>query len=92
MCSRFPFFSADVLASNAMILQALIEGGWNNEKEDEDETKDKSEENDMPDIDEDSLFSKPKDDQEIVQSALNSQNVSLIKIIRGCFPAMEAHV
>jgi len=26
---RFPFFAADVLASNAMILQAVIEGGWN---------------------------------------------------------------
>ena len=31
---RFPFFAADVLASNAMILQALLEGGWSQEKED----------------------------------------------------------
>lgn len=38
-----------MLASNAMILQALIEGGWNNEKEDE--TPDKGEDNDLNDSD-----------------------------------------
>ena len=32
---KFPFFAADVLASNAMILQAILEGGWKNEKEEE---------------------------------------------------------
>ena len=32
---RFPFFAADVLASNAMILQALLEGGWSQEKEED---------------------------------------------------------
>lgn len=43
---RFPFFAADVLASNAMILQALLAGGWNNaeEKEEEEEAGFKSEE------------------------------------------------
>lgn len=35
---KFPYYAADVLASNAMILQALIEGGWTTEKEEEEDT------------------------------------------------------
>ena len=38
LLSRFPYYAADVLASNAMILQALIEGGWTTEKEEEEDT------------------------------------------------------
>ena len=39
---KFPFFAADVLASNAMILQAILEGGWKNEKEEEKTEDDKA--------------------------------------------------
>jgi len=35
---KFPFFAADVLASNSMILQALIQGGWNNAAEEKEES------------------------------------------------------
>ena len=39
--SRFPFFAADVLASNITILQALTEGGWSTKKEEESDQEDK---------------------------------------------------
>ena len=35
LSARFPFFAADVLASNAMILQAMLEGGWSQDKDEE---------------------------------------------------------
>ena len=68
---RFPYFSADVLASNAMILQALIQGGWTNK--DEDEEKDKSA--DTEDTPEHSLVAdilKSNNDNDIVQNALSN--------------------
>ena len=40
-CFRFPFFAADVLASNVTILQALTEGGWSNKKDEESDNDDK---------------------------------------------------
>jgi len=43
LCSlRFPFIAADVLSCNAMIMEALIEGGWS--KDQDEDTKDKSNE------------------------------------------------
>ena len=39
---RFPFFAADVLASNVTILQAITEGGWSAKKEEESEEDKKS--------------------------------------------------
>lgn len=76
---KFPYYAADVLASNAMILQALIEGGWTTEKEEEEEdTADKTEETTMStEPNENSLVQsilKGNDEQQMVQSALNSQN------------------
>jgi len=64
-----------------MILQALIEGGWTTEKEEEEEdTADKTEETTMStEPNENSLVQsilKGNDEQQMVQSALNSQNVS----------------
>ena len=81
-----------------MILQALIEGGWNNAEEKEEETGFKSEElsdentsdnciarentldkGDAPvePVKEDKENEPAKDEQEMVQSALNSQTVSI---------------
>ena len=71
-----------------MILQALIEGGWNNAEEKEEETGFKSEElsdentSDKGDaqvepVKEDKENEPAKDEQEMVQSALNSQTVSI---------------
>ena len=72
---RFPYFAADVLSCNAMIMEALLEGGWSNNDE---ESKDKSQ--DADDSSENSLvasiLNKPSDDNQMVQSALNSQSVS----------------
>ena len=76
---KFPFVAADVLASNAMILQALIEGGWNNEKEEEEEEKDKNDEaDDLGSLEHPMTQSilNTKPEQEMVQSALDSQTVS----------------
>ena len=46
---KFPFYAADVLASNITILQAITEGGWNqkNEEEEEEKKSDKSVENEF---------------------------------------------
>ena len=46
---KFPFYAADVLASNINILQAITEGGWNqkNEEEEEEKKSDKSVENEF---------------------------------------------
>ena len=64
-----------MLSCNAMVMEALLEGGWSNPEE---ETKDKP--NDMDDSTENSLvasiLNKPSDDNQMVQSALNSQSVS----------------
>ena len=60
-----------MLASNAMILQALIQGGWTNK--DEDEEKDKSA--DTEDTPEHSLVAdilKSNNDNDIVQNALSN--------------------
>ena len=58
-----------------MIMEALLEGGWSNNDE---ESKDKSQ--DADDSSENSLvasiLNKPSDDNQMVQSALNSQSVS----------------
>ena len=69
---RFPFFATDVLASNAMILQALLEGGWSQEKEEDTE-------GDVPSTIESEhtlvnsiLKSSDKSEQQMVQSALSS--------------------
>ena len=70
---RFPFFACDVLASNAMILQALLEGGWSQDKEEEPEGSDvpstmESEHTMVNSI----LKGSDKSEQQMVQSALNS--------------------
>ena len=80
--SRFPYFSADVLASNAMILQALIQGGWNSTKEEEEE-KERGSDNELNDLGEDnplvkSILKNRSDESGMVQQALNSQTVSLL--------------
>ena len=66
---RFPFFAADVLASNVTILQALTEGGWSTKKEEEsdqeDKKSDKSGEGD---------FENDRAENKMVQSILNKQN------------------
>ena len=59
-----------------MIMEALLEGGWSNPEE---EAKDKQ--SDMDDSSENSLVASilnkpPSDDNQMVQSALNSQSVS----------------
>ena len=80
---KFPFFAADVLASNAMILQALLEGGWNNSADDKEESN-KSDQEGSGDEDSSAAAGKKaknaaaKNEHEMVQSALNSgnQNVS----------------
>ena len=90
-----------MLASNAMILQALIEGGWNNDKEEEEEEeKDKNDEaDDLGSLEHPMTQSilNTKPEQEMVQSALDSQNVSgatmlmnyiAIKINRGAFNSL----
>ena len=74
-----------------MILQALLEGGWNNAEEKEESNKSEG----LSDEDPDSVIAglgsmskkegknkdkAAKDEQEMVQSALKSQNVSLIAI------------
>ena len=65
---RFPFFSADVLASNVTILQALTEGGWSNKKDEESEEDKKSDKSGENDFDNGSAENK------MVQSILNKQN------------------
>lgn len=73
---KFPFFAADVLASNAVILKALIEGGWQNEKEEtEEEGREKSEEDAWSQPGPNSLVNsimKNNDEQQKVLSALSS--------------------
>ena len=72
-----------------MILQALIQGGWNNAAEEKEESFKSEELSDEATSDKDNGMStldsgkkqaetknKDKDEQEMVQSALNSQNVS----------------
>ena len=82
--------AADVLASNAMILQALIEGGWNNEKEEEEEEEEKDDEaDDLGSLEHPMTQSilNTKPEQEMVQSALDSQTVSAVTnyiTIRTC--------
>ena len=71
---RFPYFAADVLASNAMILQALLEGGWNNDKGDEEDTSAKKDNKSGED-----LGGTAAGDVSLVQSALDSQTVSYLK-------------
>ena len=62
-----------------MIMEAMLEGGWNSP---EDEQKDKSagEDTTMADSSENtlvaSILNKGNDEQQMVQSALNSQSVS----------------
>ena len=73
---KFPFFAADVLASNAMILQALLEGGWNNSADDKEESNKSDQENSDDDAGSGNKAknSAAKNEHEMVQSALNSGN------------------
>ena len=71
-CLRFPFFAADVLASNVTILQALTEGGWSNKKDEESDNEDKKSDK-SGDFDQ---FS-GRDENKLVQSILNKQNESV---------------
>lgn len=66
-----------MLASNAMIMQALIQGGWSNDnKEEEEEEKDKDSDNEKSDHSLVNSILKGSEDSQLVQSALKSQNVS----------------
>ena len=60
-----------MLASNAQILQALIEGGWNDKDDDKSEENEHSNENAFV-----QSILKSSDEQQMVQSALDSQTVS----------------
>ena len=69
MSFRFPFFAADVLASNVTILQALTEGGWQTKKEEESENEDNK-----SDKSGDKEFDTHNAENKMVQSILNKQN------------------
>ena len=62
-----------------MILQALIEGGWNNDKEEgSEESKNAAEDRDSSENAlVNSILKERDNEQQMVQSALNSQTVSM---------------
>ena len=66
---RFPFFAADVLASNVTILQAITEGGWSAKKEEESDQEDKK-----SDKSGDDTFDNDRSENQMVQSILNKQS------------------
>lgn len=76
-----------------MILQALIEGGWTTEKEEEEEDTEKTEDTTMStEPNENSLVQsilKGNDEQQMVQSALNSQNVSIYLVLYKNFESKQ---
>ena len=67
---RFPFFAADVLASNVTILQALTEGGWSTKKEEEEDVEDDKKSEGSGEGD----FGNDRAENKMVQSILNKQN------------------
>lgn len=58
---RFPFFAADVLSCNAMVMQAICEGGWPEKSEEEEKEK----------VDSENDFAADKAENSMVQSILN---------------------
>ena len=46
---KFPYFAADVLSCNAMIMDAMIEGGWSKEQDEEAAKDDKGVNEDLGD-------------------------------------------
>ena len=79
---RFPFFAADVLASNITILQAITEGGWSAKKEEESDQEDKK-----SDKSGDDAFDNDRSENQMVQSILNKQsenNVSIEFLLLSC--------
>ena len=80
---KFPFYAADVLASNITILQAITEGGWNAKKEEESEEEKKSNKSGENEFENSA-------ENKMVQSILNKQNENVSLFVIGTRPNFKS--